>query len=1038
MVELERTDLASPNYPRYTQNMSLSFEKALAQLNPAQQKAVGTVEGPLMILAGPGTGKTQVLTLRIAQIVQQTDTPPQAILALTFTEAAAQNMRKRLVHFLGTDAYKVRIETFHAFCDDVIRSSPEHFPLRWNSQPLSDIERFQFLEYLLDTLPLDTLRTVNSAYHYLTALLKAISDLKREGVTELQYQELVSEEAELLASETEELKKTERTQRQKALAQMQELGTVYGAYQKLLYQKRRYDYDDMLQLVTEAFQTQPELLASYQERFLYFLVDEYQDTNTAQNTVVDLLASFWGEDANLCVVGDPHQSIYRFQGASFENTLGFLKRYPSAEIVFLREGYRSPQPLYDAAAAVIANNTPLSAVNQVSSTVRIEELNRVLATPLHSRVPDQPQPIRVEKFHSDRQELQFVVEEIARLHKEGVPTSEIAVLYRNNSDSEELRELLLKRHIPVCIQAAQDALAEPFTEQLLTFFATTLGLRAGQDLTTQSSVLLGPWWQLDRLILFKLMRAAGKTKMSLFERVDSGYPELSKLRETKEILPIELELVRDVFQRMSRWSEEEQITPLPTWISSVLTEAGVLNWVTQQPERLFLLEQVSALLNMAQQVGQSKVGAAAAFLAAVQTMKEHHLALPLQGVETHQGVTLSTVHKAKGREWSFVFVMKCIDGKWGNTRASRSLPLPRGVLQFERSPKEDQLEDDRRLFYVAMTRAKARVIITAAEQVMVGQTVREVLPSQLIAEIPIALVSTTAPEISDQQQLDFLLTTLQPASQLPWTEKEQTWLKELVQDLPLSVSALNLYLRSPEDFFYQVILKVPQPPQPQLAFGTAVHATLEMIYRSWKETHSLPTEGDVLQRFETVLEQGQFSSEEFQRRLMHGREVILAYLRTRPITTSQPLFVEKFFGYGTDTTMLGDIRLTGRIDRVDWKDQATKTAQLIDYKTGRSKTINEIDGKVGTAEYSERELSLPEPLRGPYKRQLLFYKLLLQLDHSFTAQVQSGVFEYVEPVDGKYLTRELALLDEDVKLLKILIQEVMAEIRELKFLTSMT
>lgn len=336
--------------------MATPFENAFSRLNPAQRQAVELVEGPVMVIAGPGTGKTQVLTVRIAQILKTTDTSPSSILALTFTESAALNMRQRLLQFIGEAAYRVRIETFHAFCDDVIRTHPEYFSVRLDSQPLGDIEKFQIMEELLDTLPLSAVRTVGSPYHYLSSIQKKISDLKREGVTPAKYAALVEAEQELFAQEKDGLKKTALTKREKELAKMAELGVLFDAYQQQLLQRRRYDYDDMIRFVVEAFQAHEELLAEYQEKFLYFMVDEYQDTNASQNNVVRLLASYWGQQANVCVVGDPHQSIYRFQGASLENTLTFLDYYPQATVIFLDKGYRCPQPIYTAAAAVIANN----------------------------------------------------------------------------------------------------------------------------------------------------------------------------------------------------------------------------------------------------------------------------------------------------------------------------------------------------------------------------------------------------------------------------------------------------------------------------------------------------------------------------------------------------------------------------------------------------------------------------------------------------------------------------------------------------------
>jgi DNA helicase II / ATP-dependent DNA helicase PcrA len=1022
--------------------MPTPFEAALAQLNPAQRQAVETIEGPVMVIAGPGTGKTQVLTIRVANILKETDTPAQAILALTFTESAAHNMRKRLSTFLGPEAYHVRIETFHAFCDDVIRTYPEYFPIRLNSQPLSDIEKFQIMENLLETLPLTALRTLNSPFHYLPAILKAISDLKREGISTEKYLELAKAEREVFTLEAPELKKTALTKRQKEVEKMEELGTIYGAYQSALAERRRYDYDDMIRLVAEAFRTQPDLLAIYQEKFLYILVDEYQDTNAAQNQVVDLLASYWGEQANICVVGDPNQSIYRFQGASLENTLGFLQRYPAATVIHLDQGYRSPQSFYDAAAEVISQNAQLDQVlgDVAFPAKKLQQLQKELQTPLHSQSSNPTRPITVAVLPTVQHEHLFVLQNIQQLLQQGVAAQEIAVLYRNNNDGAELKEMALKLGIPIATQGTQDALTTPLVQQILQFVTTIIQLRSTDETVSLPQVLMSPWWELDRLTLWKLIRAAGKTKMSLYDRIETGLPELVKLQETKDILPLDFASFEDVKDRLARWSQDELAQPFSTWLERLLAESGVIKWVSKQPDRLLLLQQLEALLRFARQLSQAQTNFHAEdFLHLLTVMKEHNLSLPIEVIGEHAaGVTFSTVHKAKGQEWEHVFLAHCIDGRWGNGRAGRAVPLPSGILQFSHPDEEDRLQDDRRLFYVAITRAKKELTVTAAATTQVGQTVKEVLPSIFVAEVPVALKTEIDPAKvvpSEEELAIFLTTTLQPAVAENWAEKERRWLTEIVAEMPLSVSALNLYLRSPADFLNQVILKIPQPTLPQLAFGTAVHAALEMMYRSWLETQSIPKEKEVLDRFEYVLVHELLPAAEFEKRLVYGQKILRQYIDSHSAMETQPVFIEKFFGYGVHSTMLDDIRLTGRIDRVDWIDQSSKTVRVIDYKTGRSKTVNEIDGKVSISEYSERELALPEEVRGPAKRQLLFYKLLLQLDRSFTGQVQSGVFEYVEPSsDGKYVTRELPLLDADVEELKKLIRQVSQEIRQLKFL----
>ncbi len=258
---------------------------------------------------------------------------------------------------------------------------------------------------------------------------------------------------------------------------------------------------------------------------------------------------------------------------------------------------------------------------------------------------------------------------------------------------------------------------------------------------------------------------------------------------------------------------------------------------------------------------------------------------------------------------------------------------------------------------------------------------------------------------------------------------------QVVSDFKLSATALNAYLRSPTDFVDDYLLKVPRVKPGYQVFGTAVHFALEQLFTYLQKNDKLPTQKMILDQFEEALRLEVLTSEEFEMRLAHGKEVLKKYLLQYKDEFHKPLFVERFFGGGWSKTLLDDIPLSGRIDRIEWVDESKDFVRVIDYKTGRARSLNEIEGKVSIEEFSERELKLPENLRGPYKRQLLFYKLLTQLDKTFPHQVTEGIFDFVEPDrTGRFVQRRIALIDEDVEALKKLIREVMTEIRELQFL----
>src|SRR3989344_2780040 len=409
------------------QESQARFADLYTKLNTEQKRAVDSIEGPVMVMAGPGTGKTQVLAMRIANILQQTQMDPWNILCLTFTESGVVAMRQRLLSIIGTPAYYVKIHTFHSFCNEVISENPELFPWTRGVKVISDIERVMLLRGIVDTLSARSpLKPFGSPYLYFRDIIGNIQDLKQEDIAPSDFTDILDRLEKFVASISSELGKfvglnpAERTsgtceaihevlvaaarqaklpdsmrallvhlfdafkeaydgaegkrelgkvctQYKNALKKwfdrtshhlprQQEMAKVYGQYQKELLAQGRLDFEDMIIKVVQELKASKDLLAKYQEQFQYMLVDEYQDTNGAQNDVVDLLGSF-DDKPNIFVVGDDKQSIYRFQGASLANMVSFYERYKeSVQLFSLTENYRSQQTVLDAAQGVISQN----------------------------------------------------------------------------------------------------------------------------------------------------------------------------------------------------------------------------------------------------------------------------------------------------------------------------------------------------------------------------------------------------------------------------------------------------------------------------------------------------------------------------------------------------------------------------------------------------------------------------------------------------------------------------------------------------------
>ncbi len=412
----------------------MKFKEEYAKLNSEQKKAVDTINGPVMVVAGPGTGKTQILTLRIANILDKVDIEPENILALTFTESGAMSMKKRLISIIGNDAYRVNISTFHGFCNDIIQKYPEYFTKIAGFKNIDEIKQIQILRKVLDDTELQDLVTFNNQYFYIKEIKHAIEELKKENISFTELREIATKTKESFENDSENFNpktgkvKSALLPSQKMINKNIELSYVFEKYQEALNQSKYYDYSDMIVEVLKTLEENSELLLMLQEQYQYFLVDEYQDTNTSQNKILEILCKFF-DNPDVFIVGDPKQAIFRFQGASIKNFEYFKHLYPSVVLIDLVNNYRSSQLILDSAHHLIQRDA------QLKSCVDFEN-----------------KKIKVCALPNPQQEAYFVTKEIENLIKSGANKNSIAVLYRNHKDSDLLSEMLDKFKLPYSIK----------------------------------------------------------------------------------------------------------------------------------------------------------------------------------------------------------------------------------------------------------------------------------------------------------------------------------------------------------------------------------------------------------------------------------------------------------------------------------------------------------------------------------------------------------------------------------------------------------
>ena len=984
-----------------------AFETAYQRLNPQQKQAVDTLEGPVMVLAGPGTGKTQIMSLRIANILRSLDAQPQNILALTFTNAAAKNLQTRLTQLIGAAAYGVKCTTFHSFCATVIEEHGEFFPVLPSVQePVSTLEQIGIMERIFDENEFVHLKNPKYPYFYVRDALQSLLNYKREGHSSLTIRQLAEEE--LMALEQSDLPAYKRRQQELQVQKNIDLAQIYSEYQRLMAQRHWFDFEDLILWVRDALRENEDLRLIYQEKYQYFLIDEYQDTNEGQLQVVRELASFWGEQANIFVVGDPNQSIYRFQGASLANTLSFLDHYPQATVISLVTGYRCGNEIYQAAAELIGNN-PLEITDE-----RLASLSEAL-----THWENKSATITLHQAATPLAETLWIAQRLWERHEEGIPYSEMAILYRKHKNADLLKEVLQSRQIPFQVNEQTDVFASRTVQQILSLLQFLVAIRSQQESSLTLAVLQLPWLGIDAQDALTLVREAShnatyrQQPWSLLQD-DAAFQKLAwrspdKLRALRQLL-IDLQ-------------DKELNEPLAFFVEEVLRETSFYAWSESQKLGASELVAVASFLRHLQNwAKRDQHRHLEKLLTDIQRMKEHGLVLQQEPLTTvSDAVTLATAHQAKGQEWTDVYILQAQDKTWGNLRSVDRLKPLSGMIPYADLEKAQLNEDERRLFYVALTRAKDAVTFTMSERETDGDRTTPLQPTQFIAELPNTKLAITEPidpeTVIEQLRQQFSQRQTKQLTQ----DVDHAWLESLVSQFAFSYTALQEFLNCPVSFFYRRLIRVPERPAPALAIGTAVHASLEHLYVQLNkegEVVDLPNLHQVIHR---QMRQFDFAPAQLDVLEAEAKSILTNFYNAQEDNWKPSVLVERFFGREPQV-VFEDLPLVGKVDRIDLIDPLGKQVRVIDYKTGQVHSRNDILGKTASSD-------------GAMIRQLVFYRLLADLDPTFQYQVKEGEFVFVEPSKGgKFVTEQFEISDEQVEELKGILRQVKEEFISLSFL----
>jgi len=1019
------------------EKLEKKFADEYKRLNKEQRLAVDNIEGPVMVIAGPGTGKTQILASRIGKILLETDTLPQNILCLTYTDAGVLAMRRRLLEFIGSDAYKVNIHTYHSFCNTVIQENIRYFNKR-ELEALSELERVQFLKQLIDGFTKDNplKRYKGEIYYDLKNLSGLFSAIKREGWNEEQLLQKIEEYISVIIPETDGFyMKREKAKGNFQLTQkgreeverMEKLKAAIKAfkvYQQLLNENHRYDFDDMINWVIDMFQQQENLLRNYQEQFQYILVDEYQDTSGSQNRIVELLISYWQDESpNIFVVGDDDQSIYRFQGANLKNMMNLANKYEQTLVkVVLTQNYRSVQPILDGAKGLIEHNEQ-RLVNQykdlhkdlIASNETLKSLN-ILPV------------IRV--YENEFAENAHVAASIKDLVDRGVNPGHIAIIYKEHKTGDELIKFFQLKEIPFYVKRSVNLLNDVFINQVLNIVRYTV---AELDNPNSGEALLFEilHYNFFNIKPFRIAsicnEIAEKRNKTLEEGTIRGY--LQNLNPATNGTLFSPDSDTDELYRVSRVLENLQKEvynkSIQHWFEYLVNEAGILAHIMKLENKAWEMSKLSCLFDyIKDSTHRNPELSLKEVMLQIKLLAENDLPLPLvQTTGTESGVNLLTCHGSKGLEFEYVFVINARSDVWeAKRKPNQGFRVPHNVLEQE-SPAEN-IEELRRLFFVAVTRAEKYLFISYPNMTNEGKPME---PSQFVEEFRSTLQIEASPVLlTEEEKIHFSSLRFGIIKKPVLAQFENDFITRQLEKFVMNVTALNNYLDCPLKFYYNTLIRVPSAKSEAAEFGSAVHAALSDFLNEMMDNKTYPDKSFLIQHFIFHLRNRRevFSSESLQRFLEHGQTILDKYFEHY----YNPAPIGDFIAseLSLSKVVVDNIPLKGFTDKVQfWHNDIVIT----DFKTGSlSKSLKRGDFDLpGSARH---------PDGGNYWRQAVFYKILIDNLPNKKWKVLHTQFDYVEPNNkNQFDLYRVNITDEHIETVKQQIVKTWHKIQNREFYT---
>lgn len=851
------------------------------KLNSQQAKAIKHKNGPLLIIAGAGTGKTTVITQRIKYLIINKKIDPQNILALTFTEKAAFEMQERIDVLLPYGYINLWINTFHSFCDRILRSEAYNIGLDPNYKLLSESEAILLLRQNIFDLGLKMFKPLGNPTKFLDALLVHFSRLKDEDITPEEY-----------------MIWAKKIKNKEEKSQYIELANAYAGYEKLKIKNSYMDFSDLISNTLLLFRRRRNILRKYQKQFKFILVDEFQDTNCAQNELAILLA---GDDKNITVVADDDQSIYRFRGAAVSNVIQFKKTFPKSKIITLVENYRSTQVILDSAYKLIQNNNP----NRLEV---VEKINKKLKS--NSKAKEE----KIHFLHLEKpeDEAEEIAKEIIKLSKK-YDYKDIAILARANNHAQSVIAALSRHKIPYQFLGPGYLFQQDEIKDLIAYltFLTNLGDTVSLFRVLSMDIFKIPYIELNYLLNF-----AKKRNLTLFEAIfDLNQTFLKK--ETAEKL--------DAFRRMvERHLERSKKDKAGQVLYDFLVDSGLyqkfatVNSQKEEKQIQNISKFFDKIKNFESERIDSNIFTLVEWLTLMLQIGDSPLASDIDQ-RNDNAVNILTVHSSKGLEFKAVFLINLVSDRFPSRERSEKIPLPKEIIK-EKLPEniDFHLEEERRLFYVGMTRAKEVLYFTAAD--FYGGLKRSKKISNFIYEALPTLKDKKIDNAPKQLAISQILSSYEKIDKAE--EKIPDYKVEYI-----TYSNLQMFDICPLHYKAKVIYKIPSPPTGVQSFGISLHKTLQIFYKKIQDgekTDELTLQKILTEEWER---EGYENKKHEEERFKEAKKILSEYYKKGFNPKIIPLALEYEFRF----LLKNGVKVFGKIDRIDPKKDGI---EIIDYKTG--------------------------------------------------------------------------------------------------------